>query len=80
MTSGGGSWRCRAGSSSPPALFLFFISEDDKLDLEKLDEHDKKRARFVAKLKYEVRATTKALALLERRLKEIGGWTSAHGS
>ena len=62
------------------ALFLFFISEDDKLDLSKLKENDMKRARFVAKLKWEVRATTEKLAELETRLKEIRGWTSARGS
>ena len=61
------------------ALFLFFISEDDKLDLDKLGTNEKKRARFVAKVEHEVRATTEALARLEKRLKEIRGWTSARG-
>jgi hypothetical protein len=62
------------------ALFLFFISEDSKLDLSTLKEHERNRARFVAKLDSEVRDTTEALAELETRLKEIRGWTSARGS
>jgi len=47
------------------ALFYFFISEDD--------EPDKKdgRARFVAKLDYEVDATIEALSRLETRLTKI---------
>jgi hypothetical protein len=32
------------------ALFLFFISEDNKLDIARLGEREKNRARFVAKL------------------------------
>src|SRR5215207_5838620 len=55
------------------ALFLFFISEDDQLDIEALDEPEKRRARFVAKLRYEVDATIRALARLETRLTEICG-------
>ena len=55
------------------ALFLFLISEDDQLDIEALDEPEKHRARFVAKLRYEVDATIEALARLERRLTEICG-------
>jgi hypothetical protein len=55
------------------ALFLFFISEDDQLDIEALDEPEKHRARFVAKLRHEVDATIRALARLERRLTEICG-------
>jgi hypothetical protein len=62
------------------ALFLFFISEDDKLDISGLDERDQQRARFVAKVAHEVRATTEALARLETRLTEMCGWTSARGS
>lgn len=58
------------------ALFLFFISEDDKLDIPEDDE----RARFVAKVAYEVRATIEALARLETRLTELCGWSSARGS
>ena len=52
------------------ALFLFFISEDDKLEIRHDDEHDK-RARFIAKVCHEVRATTKALAQLNERLDKI---------
>jgi hypothetical protein len=62
------------------ALFLFFISEDDRLDISGLDERDQQRARFVAKVAHEVRATTEALARLETRLTEMCGWTSARGS
>ena len=62
------------------ALFLFFISEDDKLHISGLDERDQQRARFVAKVAHEVRATTEALARLETRLTEMCGWTSARGS
>ena len=52
------------------ALFLFFISEDNKLEIRHDDEHDK-RARFIAKVCHEVRATTKALAKLNERLDKI---------
>jgi hypothetical protein len=55
------------------ALFLFFIAEDDQLDIEALDEPEKHRARFVAKLCYEVDATIEALARLETRLTELCG-------
>jgi hypothetical protein len=55
------------------ALFLFFISEDNKLDI----KQDDKRARFAAKVPHEVRATTEALARLERRLTEICGLNEA---
>jgi hypothetical protein len=36
------------------ALFLFFISEDNQLDIATLGERAKNRARFVAKLDDEV--------------------------
>jgi hypothetical protein len=62
------------------ALFLFFMSEDNKLDLKKLGKNEKNRARFVAKLDNEVDDTIEALAELETRLKEIRGWTSARRS
>lgn len=75
MTSGGGSWRCRVGSSSP--LFLFFISEDNKLNISELDHHEVNRARFVAKLDHEVGATIEALARLETRLTDICGLRAA---
>lgn len=55
------------------ALFLFFISEDNKLDLSQLGNHEKNRARFVAKVDHEVDATIKALARLETRLTKICG-------
>jgi hypothetical protein len=58
------------------ALFLFFISEDDKLDI----PEDDRRARFAAKVAHEVRATIEALARLETRLTEICGWSSARGA
>ena len=58
-------------------LFLFFISEDDQLDLEALDEPDEHRARFVAKLDHEVDATIEALAGLEARLTKICGLREA---
>jgi hypothetical protein len=53
------------------ALFLFFVSEDDRLD------GDDARARFAAKVPHEVRATTGALGRLEARLSEICGWSSS---
>jgi hypothetical protein len=53
------------------ALFLFFVSEDDRLD------GDDDRARFAAKVPHEVRATTGALGRLEARLSEICGWSSS---
>ncbi|MDP9144347.1 MAG: hypothetical protein M3N43_06570 [Actinomycetota bacterium] len=59
------------------ALFLFFISEDDRLDIEALDEPKKDRARFAAKLGHEVDATIGALARLETRLTEICGLQEA---
>jgi hypothetical protein len=59
------------------ALFLFFISEDDQLDIAGLDERDKERARFVAKVPHEVRRTVEALARLETRLTEICGRSAA---
>lgn len=55
------------------ALFLFFISEDNKLDLSQLGNHEKNRARFVAKVDHEVDATIMALARLETRLIKICG-------
>jgi hypothetical protein len=55
------------------ALFLFFISEDNKLDLSQLGNHEMNRARFVAKVDHEVDATIKALARLETRLTKICG-------
>jgi hypothetical protein len=55
------------------ALFLFFITENDKPD----GRPD--RASFAAKLPYEVQATTGALARLEARLAEICGWSSGRG-
>ena len=58
------------------ALFLFYISEDDQLDIETLDEREQHRARFVAKLCHEVDDTIKALARLESRLTEICGLSS----
>ena len=69
MTSGEGSWKL-PGWEQFTALFLFFISEDDKLEIRHDDEHDK-RARFIAKVCHEVRATTKALAQLNERLDRI---------
>lgn len=62
------------------ALFLFFVSEDNKLDLSKLKEHDKERARFVAKLRWEVGDTIKALARLEARLTKVCGLKEAPSS
>lgn len=56
------------------ALFLFFISEDNQ------PNRRDGRARFVAKVPHEVRATTKALGQLEIRLTEICGWSSARRS
>jgi hypothetical protein len=53
------------------ALFLFFVSEDDRLD------GDDARARFAAKAPHEVGATTGALGRLEARLSEICGWSSS---
>lgn len=50
------------------ALFLFFISADNKLVIPPEDDN---RARFVGKVPYEVHATTKALARLETELTEI---------
>jgi hypothetical protein len=55
------------------ALFLFFVSEDDRL------EGDDARARFAAKVPHEVRAATTALGRLEARLSEICGWSSGRG-
>jgi hypothetical protein len=55
------------------ALFLFFITENDRID------GTPGRARFVAKLPHEVQATTGALARLEARLAEICGWSSGRG-
>jgi hypothetical protein len=57
------------------ALFLFFISEDDKLNIAELDAREQDRARFVAKLPYEVDATIEALARLEARLTKLCGIT-----
>ena len=59
------------------ALFLFFISEDNKLNISELDHHEKNRARFVAKLDHEVGATIEALARLETRLTDICGLRAA---
>jgi hypothetical protein len=59
------------------ALFLFFISEDDKLDIRPLRKRDKSRARFVAKLDHEVDATITALTRLEERLDKICGLHAA---
>jgi hypothetical protein len=56
------------------ALFLFF-SEDDKLNIAELDPREQDRARFVAKLPYEVDATIEALARLEARLTKLCGIT-----
>jgi hypothetical protein len=53
------------------ALFLFFVTENDKPD------GQPGRARFAAKVPHEVQATTDALARLEARLAEICGWSSA---
>jgi hypothetical protein len=53
------------------ALFLFFVTENDG---------PPGRARFVAKVPYEVRAATGALARLETRLDEICRWSSARPS
>lgn len=47
------------------ALFLFYISDDDRLD------GAPGRARFVAKVPHEVQATTDALGRLDARLAEI---------
>ena len=55
------------------ALFLFFISEDDQLDIAALGRHGQNRARFVAKLDDEVAATIGALSRLETRLTRICG-------
>jgi hypothetical protein len=55
------------------ALFLFFISEDNQLDISTLGEREKNRARFVAKLDREVDATVEGLAKLRTRLSEICG-------
>ena len=55
------------------ALFLFFISEDDKLDIATLGEHEQHRARFVAKLDDEVAATIGALSRLDARLTKLCG-------
>ena len=55
------------------ALFLFFITENDQPD----GRPD--RARFAAKLPYEVQATTGAWGRLEARLAEICGWSSGRG-
>ena len=55
------------------ALFLFFVSEDDKLDIATLGEHERNRARLVAKLDDEVAATIGALSRLETRLTKICG-------
>ena len=62
------------------ALFLFFISEDNKLDLSTLGKNEKNRARLVAKVDHEVDATIEALTRLEKRLTEISGWSSARRS
>jgi hypothetical protein len=62
------------------ALFLFFISEDDKLDLDSLGRNEKNRARFAAKLCNEVDDTIRALTRLVERLQEIRAWSSARGS
>jgi hypothetical protein len=59
------------------ALFLFFISEDNKLNISELDTHEKNRARFVAKLDHEVDATIEALSRLEARLTKICGLNEA---
>jgi hypothetical protein len=59
------------------ALFLFFISEDNNVDMSKLGKHETNRARFVAKLDHEVDATIEALARLETRLAEICGLNEA---
>ena len=55
------------------ALFLFYISEDNELDISQYDELDprSRRARFAAKVCHEVRATTEALAGLNARLDKI---------
>ena len=62
------------------ALFLFFVSEDDQLDFAELGKREQNRARFVAKLRYEVDATIAALARLETRLTEICRWSAARPS
>jgi hypothetical protein len=59
------------------ALFLFFISEDNQLDIPTLGERAKNRARFVAKLDHEVDATIEGLARLRTRLSEICGLHAA---
>jgi hypothetical protein len=59
------------------ALFLFFISEDNKLDLSTLGKREKDRARFVAKLDHEVAATIEALTRLEIGLIKICGLHAA---
>ena len=55
------------------ALFLFFISEDNKLAIATLGEREKNRARFAAKLDHEVDATIDGLARLRPRHTEICG-------
>jgi hypothetical protein len=55
------------------ALFLFFVSEDDQLDIATLGKHEQHRARFVAKLDDEVADTIEALSRLEARLTKICG-------
>ena len=73
MTSGEGSWRWEQFT----ALFLFFVSEDNQLDISELGMREKNRARFVAKLDHEVDATIEGLARLRTRLTEICGLDAA---
>jgi hypothetical protein len=59
------------------ALFLFFISEDNQLDIATLGEREKNRARFVAKLDNEVDTTIEGPARLRTRLGDICGLQAA---
>jgi hypothetical protein len=59
------------------ALFLFFISEDNQLDIATLGDREKSRARFVAKLDNEVGDTIEGLARLRTRLSDICGLDAA---
>ena len=57
---------------------LYLLSRDPLLlDIDSLDEAEKRRTRFAAKLRYEVDATVRVPALLETRLTEICGLQEA---
>lgn len=61
------------GAVHRPVPVLHLRGRPARHRIEALDEPEKRRARFVAKLRYEVDATIRALARLETRLTEICG-------